>query len=402
VMPFPSRLHKVLERSDLTAVIDWMPHGRAFIVKQPNLLTTLVLSRFFKQTKYLSFTRQLNLWGFKRITRGIDSGSYYHERFLPGRPHLTMGMKRVKIKGTARIRPNPKGEPNFYYDYPPVYRGVVRPHKVGLATPLPANQRSTCVSAVGSFQPHTSAGMGHDMEARNSLAMGAAQFGLLHATGSSSGLTLSPEVRAALAAADTSRLCGSSLLRKDPARARPIAHHPPLSAAAAVEYRLQETVLGSMSNHARTTNMNSYFCSSSLPSACVNDKIMARLTTDPIRHELLGRESFTLQRAAVNSFNHQHSQTSVSAPTPNLSSLMSGQYNMSMPASIYRASPMNSMFSTASRGRELNVPMFANTARDARRIEDVVRLQWLEAEIKRRVAEGNQDSMTMHKNGHRS
>lgn len=253
VMPFPSRLHKVLERSDLTAVIDWMPHGRAFIVKQPNLLTTLVLSRFFKQTKYLSFTRQLNLWGFKRITRGIDSGSYYHERFLPGRPHLTMGMKRVKIKGTARIRPNPKGEPNFYYDYPPVYRGVVRPHKVGLATPLPANQRSTCVSAVGSFQPHTSAGMGHDMEARNSLAMGAAQFGLLHATGSSSGLTLSPEVRAALAAADTSRLCGSSLLRKDPARARPIAHHPPLSAAAAVEYRLQETVLGSMSNHARTT-----------------------------------------------------------------------------------------------------------------------------------------------------
>ena len=60
-----------------------------------------VLPRFFKQTKYLSFTRQLNLWGFKRITRGIDAGAYYHELFLPGRTNLSMRMKRQKIKGTG-------------------------------------------------------------------------------------------------------------------------------------------------------------------------------------------------------------------------------------------------------------------------------------------------------------
>ncbi|KAL7526420.1 hypothetical protein ACHAXR_001478, partial [Thalassiosira sp. AJA248-18] len=114
-----TQLLEVLDRSDLVEIIDWMPHGRAFIVKKPKLFTTNVLPRFFKQTKFLSFTRQLNLWGFKRITRGIDAGAYYHELFLRGRPYLAMRMRRQKIKGTGmKLTPNPEGEPNFYNNWP--------------------------------------------------------------------------------------------------------------------------------------------------------------------------------------------------------------------------------------------------------------------------------------------
>lgn len=121
VQPFPGKLLEVLDRSDLVDIIDWMPHGRAFIVKKPKLFTTNVLPRFFKQTKFLSFTRQLNLWGFKRITRGIDAGAYYHELFLRGRPYLAMRMRRQKIKGTGmKLTPNPDGEPDFYNDWPVV------------------------------------------------------------------------------------------------------------------------------------------------------------------------------------------------------------------------------------------------------------------------------------------
>lgn len=140
MMPFPGKLLEVLDRGDLNTIIDWMPHGRAFIVKQPKVFTTQVLPRFFKQTKLLSFTRQLNLWGFKRISRGIDAGAYYHELFLPGRPNLAMRMKRQKIKGTGiRPIPNPEQEPNFYYEYPPVEK--VPQSKVPIPLPLLPSER---------------------------------------------------------------------------------------------------------------------------------------------------------------------------------------------------------------------------------------------------------------------
>ena len=116
--PFPGKLMEVLNRSDLAEIIEWMPHGRAFLVKQPKTFASQVLPRYFKQSKYLSFTRQLNLWEFKRITRGKDMGAYYHELFLRGRHNLAMRMKRQKIKGTGmKLTPNPGSEPDFYNDY---------------------------------------------------------------------------------------------------------------------------------------------------------------------------------------------------------------------------------------------------------------------------------------------
>jgi hypothetical protein len=106
---------EVLDRTDMESIITWMPHGRAFVVLQPQQLRDIVLPRFFKQTKFMSFTRQLNLWGFKRITKGVDSGAYYHELFLRGRPRLAILMKRQKIKGTGiKLTPNPETEPDFY------------------------------------------------------------------------------------------------------------------------------------------------------------------------------------------------------------------------------------------------------------------------------------------------
>lgn len=140
VQPFPGKLLEVLDRSDLVDGIDWMPHGRAFIVKKTKLFTTNILPRFFKQTKFLSFTRQLNLWGFKRITRGVDSGAYYHALFLRGRPYLATRMKRQKIKGTGmKLTPNPDEEPNFYKDWPAMPRLNVR-RVVPPLPPLPAER----------------------------------------------------------------------------------------------------------------------------------------------------------------------------------------------------------------------------------------------------------------------
>ena len=62
------------------------PHGRSFLVHKTKEFTDRIMPKYFNQGKFASFQRQLNLYGFKRLTRGPDAGSYYNELFLRGRP----------------------------------------------------------------------------------------------------------------------------------------------------------------------------------------------------------------------------------------------------------------------------------------------------------------------------
>jgi hypothetical protein len=69
---------------------------------------------FFSLSKYESFTRQLNGWGFKKLHQsGNDYNAYYHEQFLRGLPHLTRLMRRVP-QNQGKLLPFVEGEPNFY------------------------------------------------------------------------------------------------------------------------------------------------------------------------------------------------------------------------------------------------------------------------------------------------
>lgn len=116
--PFPEKLYEMLasESDDSPdGIVSWIPHGRAFIVRKPKQFTSAIMPKYFRQTKLTSFQRQLNLYGFRRITQGADSGAYYHELFLRGRPQLCMRMVRQKVKGTGHKQPTDVGsEPNFY------------------------------------------------------------------------------------------------------------------------------------------------------------------------------------------------------------------------------------------------------------------------------------------------
>jgi len=94
--------------------VSFFQHGRAFVIHQPRRFVTEVMPRFFRQSKLTSFQRQLNLYGFKRISQGPDHGGYFHEFFLRGRPALAAKMRRTRLKGTPKAKSNPEFEPNFY------------------------------------------------------------------------------------------------------------------------------------------------------------------------------------------------------------------------------------------------------------------------------------------------
>ena len=116
---FPSKLHHILSDPEYQHVISWMPHGRAWKIHNKDLLVSEVVPRYFVQSKYQSFARQLNGWGFKRLQQaGNDFNAYYHECFLRGMPQLALLMKRV-TPNQGRLLPHVEGEPNFY-ELPPV------------------------------------------------------------------------------------------------------------------------------------------------------------------------------------------------------------------------------------------------------------------------------------------
>lgn len=116
--PFPWKLHEMLDDvSDLNDnnVVCWQPHGRAFMVHCTKEFVNRIMPNYFNQTKYASFQRQLNLYGFSRLSHGKDKGAYYHPCFVRGQRDLCRNMVRQKIKGTkVRRSLSADEEPNFY------------------------------------------------------------------------------------------------------------------------------------------------------------------------------------------------------------------------------------------------------------------------------------------------
>jgi len=113
--PFPERLHRLLkevEENSQSDVVSFFAHGRAFAIHNREKFVKHIMPKYFNQSRLSSFQRQLNLYGFTRITNGADAGGYYHELFLQGRPALSIHMRRVGAPSTSNKQI--EKTPNFY------------------------------------------------------------------------------------------------------------------------------------------------------------------------------------------------------------------------------------------------------------------------------------------------
>lgn len=94
---FPAALFDILADPNLDDVIAWLPHGRSWKIHDMTKFNESVLSSYFNQSKYTSFVRQVNGWGFRRVTVGTEANTYYHELFLRGRVSAAVALLRVSF-----------------------------------------------------------------------------------------------------------------------------------------------------------------------------------------------------------------------------------------------------------------------------------------------------------------
>eukprot|EP00980_Cylindrotheca_fusiformis_P002828 scaffold672_cov126-Cylindrotheca_fusiformis.AAC.29 len=100
---FPFKLYKMLQESATSGkedVVSWALGGLAFQVHDPKRFVPEVLSKYFKQTKYKSFLRQLSFYGFKR--KGTADGCYGHRYFIRGNMEMCKNIKRAAREETQK------------------------------------------------------------------------------------------------------------------------------------------------------------------------------------------------------------------------------------------------------------------------------------------------------------
>jgi hypothetical protein len=90
---FPRKLHALLEEAEekgFQDLICWQSGGKSFKVLNSGNFAKTIMPEYFKQTKYKSFQRQLNLYGFQRIHHGPNKGGYAHACLIQGIPELCL------------------------------------------------------------------------------------------------------------------------------------------------------------------------------------------------------------------------------------------------------------------------------------------------------------------------
>jgi len=82
---FPVKLHNMLDHAEAhgpQGIIAWRPGGRAFSVQNKDRLVDELLPLYFRQKRFTSFQRQLEIYGFRRLTTGPDKGLFLGYTFL--------------------------------------------------------------------------------------------------------------------------------------------------------------------------------------------------------------------------------------------------------------------------------------------------------------------------------
>ncbi|KAJ1656631.1 Flocculation suppression protein [Dispira simplex] len=175
---FINKLYSIIEDAQNHPLIYWSSRGDRFTVTSPSELAKEVLPRYFKHANWQSFVRQLNMYGFHKVSDVFHASSsnnthvweFKHPDFKRARPDLLNSIKRRTPKSGAQppapaspidSSPLPRHTPNLQTETPH--------HPVTASHP----QTNTPTAPVDTIH-HLTARMA-DLEQRNGNLMAAYQ-----------------------------------------------------------------------------------------------------------------------------------------------------------------------------------------------------------------------------------
>jgi len=115
---FIAKLYRIINSDDPT--VRWVPGGQKFLILDPKKFSQTVLPKYFKHSKFTSFVRQLNFYGFHKkriITTDLvndenadansvladlgDAVCFQHEYFQKDQPKLLLRIQRTTKQNSA-------------------------------------------------------------------------------------------------------------------------------------------------------------------------------------------------------------------------------------------------------------------------------------------------------------
>lgn len=109
---FVQKTYRMVEEGD-PSLIEWSSDGEMFVVKDKKKLAKYVIPNYFEHSKFASFDRQLNFYGFRKIQnkpvwnkdydpKTAEYAIYHNENFKRGRTDLLLKIERsTKNKTTT-------------------------------------------------------------------------------------------------------------------------------------------------------------------------------------------------------------------------------------------------------------------------------------------------------------
>jgi HSF-type DNA-binding len=106
---FPKKLMEIVQDIVDRSMFAWLPDGKSFVVLDSDRFLREIIHSSFPSSansKYGSFIRKLNRWGFRRLAAGTGIDCFHHEFFDRNHPEWVSKMKPIATKGRRENKKN--------------------------------------------------------------------------------------------------------------------------------------------------------------------------------------------------------------------------------------------------------------------------------------------------------